>query len=153
MADAGRRVFWITAAVMAPAVAPEVAFSAPRPGPGSTPARVRRDPGWTPRAGEVEPPVGGDVAREPRRTETLPGGLDVVAGEVVIKLKDSVGAAELAALDAQHGTRVVYRAPSGYRRLQLPPGKSVPAALAELQRDARVALVSANADVRGRSGP
>ncbi len=51
-------------------------------------------------------------------------------------------------LHAEHGTSVVYVAPTGFRRVKLREGASVPEALARLGKDGRVALVSANVNVR-----
>ena len=104
--------------------------------------------GWTPRAGEVEPPPGVDVDPSPKGRETLAGGLTVVAREVVLKFKEGLTPDAMRAFHAEHGTSVVYVAPTGFRRVKLREGVSVPEALARLGKDGRVALVSANVNVR-----
>ncbi len=122
---------------------------APAPGAGAhVMAPAARDrPTWTPKAGELEPPVGVAAATGPLAVEKLSGGLEVVAGEAIVRFRDGTGEREMAEFHRQQGTRVLFRTAKGVRRVKLPDGVSTREGLARLGRDPRMLSVSANVGV------
>jgi serine protease len=81
-------------------------------------------------------------------------GVDVVAGEILVKFKAGVGPKQEATIHARHGTGVLYRSPyAGFERVRIPAGKSIDEALAAFKAEPAVEYAEPNSVCRAHFVP